>query len=252
MTTNAIELFTYENHQVRTVVIDSEPWFVLADLCAVLHLNNVKDVKDRLGDGVDQIYPIQDSLGRTQQATIVSEPGMYEVVIRSDKPEAIAFRRWITTEVLPSIRKTGSYGTQPVDMASAAASLTTAEWVSIAATLAQRAEAAEAQVAVLEPAAHKWAEFIDADGTYTLNAVAKVLGVGRNTLMIRMREDRVLTRDNLPVQQHMNAGRFVVKVGEPWTKPDGTMHVSRSTRVTAKGAEWLADKYSAGLAIAVR
>lgn len=72
--------FTYAaTKTVRVVTIDGEPWFVLADLCRVLRLANVKDVRDRLADGVDQTYPIADSLGRTQQATIVSEAGMYEV-----------------------------------------------------------------------------------------------------------------------------------------------------------------------------
>lgn len=109
--TDSILPFTYESQTVRVIEIDGEPWFVLTDLCKVLDLHNITDVKGRLDDGVGQTYPIIDSLGRIQQATIVSEPGMYEVVIRSDKAEAVAFRRWITSEVLPSIRKTGSYGT---------------------------------------------------------------------------------------------------------------------------------------------
>lgn len=105
--------FNYGDTAVRTVVIDSEPWFVLADLCKVLGLTTPAKVVERLDDGVSSTHPISDSLGRTQQATIVSEPGMYEVVIRSDKPEAVAFRRWITGTVLPEIRKTGSFNAQP-------------------------------------------------------------------------------------------------------------------------------------------
>ena len=105
--------FNYGDTAVRTVVIDGEPWFVLADLCKVLGLTTPAKVVERLDDGVSSTHPISDSLGRTQQATIVSEPGMYEVVIRSDKPEAVAFRRWITGTVLPEIRKTGSFNTQP-------------------------------------------------------------------------------------------------------------------------------------------
>ena len=102
--------FDFDGAQVRVVTIDDEPWFVLADLCRVLEIANTKDTLDRLSDGVGQTYPILDRLGRPQQATIVSEPGMYEVVIRSDKPNAARFRRWITSDVLPSIRRTGSYG----------------------------------------------------------------------------------------------------------------------------------------------
>ena len=89
--------------------IDGKPWFVLVDLCSVLHLSNPGQVVSRLGDGVTSNYPIADSLGRIQDTTIVNESGMYRVVLRSDKPEALAFQAWITDEVLPSIRERGSY-----------------------------------------------------------------------------------------------------------------------------------------------
>lgn len=74
---------------VRTITIDGEPWFALVDLCAVLDIRNTKDVKDRIDpSGVDQTN-LTDSLGRRQLVTVVNESGMYEVVIRSDKPEAV-------------------------------------------------------------------------------------------------------------------------------------------------------------------
>lgn len=105
---SAIELFSYADHQVRVVVIDDEPWFVLADLCRVLELTSPHKVYERIADDAKGRSSIP-TLGGAQEMAIVSESGMYEVVIRSDKPEAVAFRRWITGEVLPSIRKTGSY-----------------------------------------------------------------------------------------------------------------------------------------------
>lgn len=112
-TTSQFVPFTYDGATIRTIVIDGEPWFVLADLCKVLCIAEVSIVRRRLDDALCQTHPVFDSLGRTQQATIVNEPGMYEVVIRSDKPEAVTFRRWITGTVLPEIRKTGSYSTVP-------------------------------------------------------------------------------------------------------------------------------------------
>lgn len=143
--------FHYSTHPVRTVVIDREPWFVLADLCKVLGLSaNIAQVRNRLDDGACQTYPIADSLGRTQTATIVSEPGMYEVVIRSDKPDAINFRRWITGTVLPSIRKTGTYSTAPA--------LTDDELIHQALSIsATRVAALTERVAELEPKA----EYVD-------------------------------------------------------------------------------------------
>lgn len=86
--------------------------FCLSDLCRCLGLT-AKIVNQRLGDGVVSKYPIIDNLGRTQQALFVNEDGLYDVILDSRKPEAKAFRKWITSEVLPSIRKTGSYSVQP-------------------------------------------------------------------------------------------------------------------------------------------
>lgn len=104
--------FNYGEFAVRTVVIDGEPWFVLADLAKVLDISAVSRLAARLDEGVRRTHTLQ-TAGGAQQMTIVNEPGMYEVVIRSDKPEAVAFRRWITGTVLPEIRKTGSFNAQP-------------------------------------------------------------------------------------------------------------------------------------------
>ena len=108
--------FNYGDSDVRVVMIDGEPWFVLADLCTVLEISNRGNVTARLDEGCVRQADITDALGRDRQTTIVSESGMYEVVIRSDKPEAVTFRRWITGEVLPSIRRTGQYGQPELDL----------------------------------------------------------------------------------------------------------------------------------------
>lgn len=160
--------FTYADTAVRVVTIDGEPWFVLADLCRVLGLANVKDVRDRLADGVDQTYPIADSLGRTQQATLVSEAGMYEVVIRSDKPQAVAFRRWITGTVLPEIRRTGSYNAAP--------QLTGPELVALALVEANRMlEAKDERIAELEPKAEVADRLLNAEGDLSVGDAAQAL-----------------------------------------------------------------------------
>lgn len=101
--------FHFEAQQVRVIDIDGAPWFVLKDLTAILNIKQFR--ADRLDDDMISNHPIVDSLGRTQEARVVNEAGMYEVIIRSDSPAAKPFRRWVTSEVLPSIRKTGSYST---------------------------------------------------------------------------------------------------------------------------------------------
>lgn len=95
---------------VRVAELNGEPIFCLADLCRVLELTP-KGIKQRLQDEVISNYPIIDSLGREQIALFVNEDGMYDVVLDSRKPEAKKFRKWVTSEVLPSIRKNGVYAT---------------------------------------------------------------------------------------------------------------------------------------------
>jgi anti-repressor protein len=108
-----LELFEYTGHEIRVQVDESgEPLFVLADLAAALGIANVTQLRSRLSDDLCLTYPMPDRLGRTQQVWVVTEPGLYEVIIRSNRPEAAAFRRWVTTEVLPSIRKHGLYATE--------------------------------------------------------------------------------------------------------------------------------------------
>ena len=110
---NELELFEYTGHEVRVQVDESgEPLFVLADLAAALGIANVTQLRARLADDLCLAYPMRDRLGRAQQVWVVTEPGLYEVIIRSDKPEAAAFRRWVTGEVLPSIRRHGVYATE--------------------------------------------------------------------------------------------------------------------------------------------
>lgn len=110
---NELQVFRYQDNEVRTVEINGEPWFVLKDVCAVLGIGNSRMVFDRLDSdekGVSQI----DTPGGLQTVNIINESGLYNVILRSDKPEAKPFRKWVTSEVLPSIRKTGSYNQKPL------------------------------------------------------------------------------------------------------------------------------------------
>lgn len=165
--------FTYGETPVRVVEIDGEPWFVLSDLCKVLGLQAPHMVAGRLSEDDRSSASVIDSLGRPQHTTIVNEAGMYEVVIRSDKPEAVAFRRWITGEVLPAIRKTGSYGTP--DLATAIATMTTEQWVGLATTLTERAELAEHQVQQLTPGASAWDHLASTADDYSVQQAATIL-----------------------------------------------------------------------------
>lgn len=104
----AVELFHYEDHELRTVVIDGEPWFVAADVCAVLDIADPKSSLRLLDDDERGVHSVH-TPGGHQLVNVISEPGLYSLILRSRKPEAKAFKRWVTHEVLPAIRRTGTY-----------------------------------------------------------------------------------------------------------------------------------------------
>ncbi len=122
---NEMQVFKYEDNEVRTVEQGGEVWWVLADVCRVLSVKNNRDASRRLDEdekGVAQI----DTLGGSQKMTIISESGLYKVILRSDKPEAKKFTRWVTHEVLPTIRRTGGWGNQAAMMGKLADQMTQA------------------------------------------------------------------------------------------------------------------------------
>lgn len=102
---NELQIFSYGDIPVRVIEQDGELWWVLADVCGVLNLTNPTVVASRLDDD----ERAKSNLGRQGEGTIINESGLYKVILRSDKPGAKKFTRWVTHEVLPSIRKTGSY-----------------------------------------------------------------------------------------------------------------------------------------------
>lgn len=231
--------FTYEGATVRSVVLDGEPWFVARDICNVLGLPNLSMAMARLSDdekGVNRI----DTLGGPQQMAVVSESGMYALVLRSDKPGAAAFRRWITTEVLPAIRKTGSYSTAPA--------LTEDELIHRAlevsarrvAELTERNVELEQKVEADAPKVEAYEQFMEADGTYLVGTVARMLGTSQNKLFAELRDRGVFiakgSMKNTPYQRFMQ--HFTVKATH-FERNDGSEGVSYTTRVKPSGVDFI-------------
>lgn len=106
---NELQIFNYHDTPLRTVEKDGELWWVLKDVCDVLGIARARDVANRLDSDEAVLTGVIDSAGREQPTYIINEPGLYNVILRSDKPEAKDFKRWVTHEVLPSIRQKGSY-----------------------------------------------------------------------------------------------------------------------------------------------
>ena len=110
---NEITTFTYNMNRVRTVFKEGEPWFVLKDVCEILDIGNSRMVAERLDDDEKNSVSITDGNRGNPNFTVISESGLYNVIFLSRKPEAKKFKKWVTSEVLPSIRKTGSYVQTP-------------------------------------------------------------------------------------------------------------------------------------------
>ena len=234
--------FTYHDQPVRVVTIDGEPWFVLADLCKVLDIAASGRLAARLDEGMRQTHTLETAGGR-QRMTIVSEAGMYEVVIRSDKPEAAAFRRWITSEVLPSIRKHGGYLTPE----KAEEIISDPDVIIELAQAVKRERSArismESLIHELEPKADMYDRFLDADGTYSIGNVAKMVGLSQNKLFDRMRNSGILIAKgamrNTPYQRYMHHFSVLPYYFE---RSDGTRGTNYTTRVQPSGIQFICRK----------
>lgn len=206
--------------EIRTTGTSENPLFCLSDVCSVLGLRQ-GDVKQRLDKGVVSTQPLE-TAGGIQQANFVNEDGLYDVILDSRKPQAKAFRKWVTSEVLPAIRKTGGYiatRTDDTPEEIMARALTIAQ-----ATLEKREERLkqleadnlqkDAKIAKLQPKA----DFADAafitDDKVDIGMAAKILklGFGRNTLFQKLRQVGVFfSNRNEPKQRFVNAGYFEMK-----------------------------------------
>lgn len=237
--TGTLVPFNYGEAQVRVVTIDGEPWFVLADLCRVLSLTNPSMVADRIEADALSTAEVTDAIGRKQSARIVSEPGMYEVIFLSRKPEAREFKRWITGTVLPEIRRTGSYGTPAFDPAS----LSRQEILRLALNAEEERLALETENKVLAPKAEAYDDFLDATGKYGVGAVAKMLGSSQNKLFRDLRNAGVFIAKgpmrNTPYQKYMH--HFEVKA-HTFDRSNGEQGTSYTTYVQPSGIDFIRRK----------
>ena len=222
---------------VRAVEVEGEPWFVAADVCGALELDNVSMAVDRLDDDERGVSPI-DTLGGMQRMKIVSESGLYALVLGSRKEEAKAFKRWVTHDIIPAIRKHGGYLT-PSKIEEALLNPDVLIRLATDLKLAQeQRKALEAQNAVLLPKADFYDAVIESSDTIEMATVAKILnvGIGRNRLFEILREQKILRDDNTPLQNYVDLGWFKC-VESKYTKPDGGTFINVKTVVYQKGID---------------
>ena len=226
--------------QIRTVKGEKdEPWFCLADVCKVLGLKQ-RHVRERLEDGVVSTDPIADSLGRLQMANFVNEDGLYDVILDSRKPSARAFRKWITSEVLPQIRKTGGY--IPLNAEDDEKTIMAKALEIMNRTLAQKDELIEAQ----KPKVAFANAVTTGDGCILISEMAKLLTrngyvTGRTRFFRWLRENGYIFRKSTePIQKWVEMGIFATSVTMIHTNHGAEERVT--TKVTGKGQEYFLSK----------
>lgn len=234
---NELKIFHYGESAVRTVLQDGEPWFVLKDVCKVLKISNHKMTAQRLDTDEVCQTDLTDALGRAQKTTIINESGLYHVILRSDKPEAAPFRKWVTAEVLPSIRKHGGY-------LAGQEHLSPEELMAKALVVAQQTIAErEARIShltvdleIARPKADYFDQLVERNTLTNFRDTAKELGIPPRKFVNFLLEKKFLYRDQkgtLKPYEGKNEGLFEVKESfNEKTKWSGVQ-----TLVTPKGRE---------------
>lgn len=247
-----IQIFNYQSNEVRTVEMNGEPWFVLKDVCNILGVVNDRNVAARLDEDEKGVCQM-DTLGGTQNVTVVSESGLYHVILRSDKPEAAPFRKWVTSKVLPTIRKHGAYMTPETLQAAILNPDTMIQLCQKLKAEQDKSRALSEENARLAPKGL----FADAvsvsDHCILIGELAKLLkqnGVdtGQNRLYEQLRADGFLVKDrkrsdfNMPTQKAMELGLFKVRESTR-VHSDGHTSIDRTPKVTGKGQVYLINYY---------
>ncbi|MFD2870348.1 phage antirepressor [Kurthia populi] len=247
---NQLEIYEFENNQVRTVLINDEPFFVAKDVAETLgYTNSRKAVQDHV-DEEDKGVTKCDTLGGKQTFTVINESGIYALIFGSKLPTAKVFKRWVTSEVLPNIRKTGAHLT-PDTIEKVLTDPDTI--IQIATQLKEeRAKRMQAEV-VIEQQKPKifFADAVEASNSSILiGQLAKVitqngLHIGQNNLFKWLRDHGYLGKKgahyNEPTQYAVERGWFEV-VERTIPKPDGSVRITRTTKITGKGQIYFLNK----------
>lgn len=242
---NEVQLFNFENHEVRSLVINSEPWFVGKDVAEVLGYKNQNDALVKHVDDEDKdTLAIRDSIGRNRNTPIINESGLYSLVLSSKLPSAKKFKRWVTSEVLPALRKTGQYQVKE---------LSGSELMAKALIEAQSVLAAKDKVIEEMKPKVVFADAVATSHTSILvGELAKILkqngiDMGQKRLFAWLREKGYLikrqgTDYNMPTQKAMELGLFEIKEGS-YVNGSGVNITTKTPKITGKGQQYFINKF---------
>lgn len=244
---NEIQTFDFDGSGIRTLTIDEEPYFVGKDVAQVLGYSNPRDAIAKHVDAEDKGVAKCDTLGGQQNQTVINESGLYSLILGSKLPEAKRFKRWVTSEVLPSLRRNGMYAMDELldnpDLA-----------INALQKLKEEREARrqlELQNEQMKPKA-LFAEAVETSSTSILiGDMAKLLRqngveVGQRRLFDWLRTNGWLMKTgesrNMPTQKAMEKGYFEIRE-RTISNPDGSVRITKTTKVTGKGQVWLTNEF---------
>lgn len=245
---NEIKIFNNpEFGEIRTTTIDDEPWFVGKDVAEILgYREPTKAVRDHV-DGEDKGGAILDTPGGSQKLIVINESGLYSLILSSKLPTAKKFKRWVTSEVLPAIRKNGMYMTdqKAYDLLNNSGSL--ADMLQQA---AEQLRQKDIEIRRMKPKELFADAVATSDSSILVGELAKLLKqngveIGQNRLFQWMRDNGYLIKSgsskNMPTQKAMEAELFEIKE-RTINNPDGTVRITKTPKVTGKGQQYFINK----------
>ncbi|MCC4240374.1 BRO family protein [Thalassospira povalilytica] len=232
--------FDFDGQAVRTITIIGEVWFVLADVCKILEIGNPSQAASRLDD--DEKSTLTNNEGQAgngaQSFTIINESGLYSLILTSRKPEAKRFKKWVTSDVLPTIRKTGGYSDTGFYIPASYP-----EALRLAAEQQEHIEKQDKQIADMSPKVDGFDRIALADGSFTLTVASKLLQEKRNRLIAWLQQNGWMYRRNggrlLGYQSKVAQGLIEHKTAT-FTNSFGEEKISEQAMITTKGLTKLA------------
>ncbi|EEQ24707.1 phage antirepressor protein [Lactobacillus jensenii 1153] len=252
---NNLQIFNFNGLDVRTVLIDGEPYFVGKDVAEVLGYRNTRDALKKHVDNEDKKSEIVNSSQLSQNATgyqnidLITESGVYSLIFGSKLPTAKKFKHWVTSEVLPAIREHGAYMTdeKAFDVVNNKAGL-----ADLLQQAADQLKQKDIQIAEMKPKALFADSVATSNSTILVGELAKILRgngieIGQNRLFDWLRKNGYLISKkgssyNLPTQKSMNLGLFKIKE-TTINHSNGSVSISKTAKVTGKGQQYFINKF---------
>ena len=235
---NSLKIFSnLEFGEIRIVVIDGEPWFVGKDVAVALGYKNTSDAISKHVDDEDKGVAKCDTLGGMQDLSIINESGVYSLVFGSKLPNAKKFKHWVTSEVLPSIRKHGMYA---VDELIANPELAIRAFTALKEER-EKNKALQEDNERMKPKAEFFDAVTDSKDAIDMGQVAKVLNyprIGRNKLFEILRDNGILQQNNQPYQKYIDCGYFRV-IEQKYEARPGEIRINIKTLVFQKGIDYI-------------